>query len=162
MERSPGFWMFQPLRKYAVFSGRAPRAEYWWFYLFCLSVSTISTVLVEYLPPIADLVFGLGLLLPQIAVGVRRLHDVNRSGQWIVIPLIAGILVLLGYQFTGPSIMEDIGETWRAIAFGVMALALAVYAILMLVWFCTLGTPGSNRYGPDPLDPDDDFAEVFS
>lgn len=87
--------------KYATFSGRAARSEYWWFALFSVIASSILTVIdtaifgsdFGVLGPI----FSIAVLVPSIAVGVRRLHDLGRSGWWlliILIPLI-GILILL-------------------------------------------------------------------
>ncbi|MCZ8235565.1 MAG: DUF805 domain-containing protein [Inhella sp.] len=74
--------------KYATFSGRATRAEYWWFFLFTFLGSLI---------PIVGLIFALAVLIPSIAVAVRRLHDTDRSGWWILIGLIplVGFIVLL-------------------------------------------------------------------
>lgn len=87
--------------KYAVFSGRARRSEYWWFYLFCVIVQTVLSIgqrtsshtLFELLGGLV----GLALLLPELGVGVRRLHDGDRSGWWILIGLIPliGTIVLL-------------------------------------------------------------------
>lgn len=87
--------------KYATFSGRAARSEYWGFALFSVIASSILTVIdtaifgsdFGVLGPI----FSIAVLVPSIAVGVRRLHDLGRSGWWlliILIPLI-GILILL-------------------------------------------------------------------
>lgn len=84
--------------KYVVFSGRARRSEYWWFTLF--------TVLLYVVVAIIDAVIGnsvlfvivaLALLLPSLAVTVRRLHDTGRSGWWILIGLIpfVGAIILL-------------------------------------------------------------------
>lgn len=80
------------VQKYADFNGRAGRPEYWWFYLFnvllCIAASLVSQFAGESLGQILALVIGLGLLLPGLAVSVRRLHDTNRSGWWILIALI--------------------------------------------------------------------------
>jgi uncharacterized membrane protein YhaH (DUF805 family) len=81
------------LSKYVDFSGRARRSEFWWFFLFQVIVSIVASFLGDVVSAIA----GLALLLPALAVGARRLHDVGKSG-WlqliVLIPLI-GILVLL-------------------------------------------------------------------
>jgi uncharacterized membrane protein YhaH (DUF805 family) len=92
------------LRNYATFSGRAPRSEYWWFYLFYLLVSLVAAMLDGMTGGVGLLnaAVALGLLLPVLAVSVRRLHDVDRSGWWyliILIPLI-GIIVLLVWFVT--------------------------------------------------------------
>jgi len=87
------------LKKYAEFDGDATRSEYWWFALFTFGV---GLVLVSVFRPLASL-FYLATLLPGIAVGVRRLHDTNRSGWWMLIGLLpfVGWLVLL-YFLTQP------------------------------------------------------------
>ena len=80
--------------KYADFSGRATRSEYWWFILFVLlaglGISMISEVLGG--------IFALATLLPSIAAATRRLHDTNRSGWWqliCLVPLIGGIVLIV-------------------------------------------------------------------
>jgi uncharacterized membrane protein YhaH (DUF805 family) len=86
-------------KKYAVFSGRASRTEFWMFILFNLIV-TIAIAMVEGLVSSAGMIgllYGLAVLIPSLAVGARRLHDIGRSGWWqllVFIPLI-GALVLI-------------------------------------------------------------------
>jgi uncharacterized membrane protein YhaH (DUF805 family) len=86
------------LTQYAGFSGRARRSEYWWFALFSFLVYLVASLLDA---GIGAQVFGviaaLGLLLPTLAVGCRRLHDTGRSGWWWLIGLVpfAGGIVLL-------------------------------------------------------------------
>src|SRR5215213_9913522 len=94
---SPIDWAKRPLEKYADFSGRAPRAEYWWFFL-AIIIAYIVLSIIESILGINHMVAGvygpltvllmLGTLVPSIAVGVRRLHDTNRSGWWILAPLV--------------------------------------------------------------------------
>ena len=93
--------------KYATFSGRASRSEYWFFILFGILggiVTLIIDVMIldysiesEYTP--INLIFSLILIIPSIAVACRRLHDVNKSGWWqlIWLTLIGGILLLIWY-----------------------------------------------------------------
>ena len=94
------------LSKYADFTGRASRSEYWWFYLFTFLVS-MSLSLISAMLGIADalsILFNLGVLLPSLAAGARRLHDTNRSGWWLLlmfIPII-GWIVLLVMLVQGP------------------------------------------------------------
>ena len=79
--------------KYADFSGRASRSEYWWWILFVVLVSVATGILSEKL----SAVFSLGVLLPGIAVGVRRLHDIDKSGWFLLlnfIPVIGWVIVL--------------------------------------------------------------------
>lgn len=76
------------LRKYAQFSGRARRSEYWYFVLFNTIITIILTI-VGYAVgvPLLNNIYSLGVLIPSIAVGVRRMHDVNKSGWFLLIPL---------------------------------------------------------------------------
>jgi uncharacterized membrane protein YhaH (DUF805 family) len=116
-------WYLEALKKYAVFSGRARRAEYWYFVLFNIIVAVVLS-LIDTLLGTFNFMQGVGLLsglyalavlIPTLAVTVRRLHDIDRTGWWIFINLIP----LIGF-------------------------------IVLLVFAVTEGTPGSNRYGPNP------------
>ncbi|MDF1748271.1 MAG: DUF805 domain-containing protein [Alphaproteobacteria bacterium] len=116
-------YAFQPLKKYADFSGRARRKEFWWFTLFFITGSVIMTFLdlmvgtYSYLydAGLFYVLFILALFIPNLAVSVRRLHDSNRSGWWYLLILIP----ILG-------------------------------SLALLVLFCQNGTDGPNRFGPDP------------
>ena len=82
---------------YATFSGRARRSEYWWFVLFNLLVSAALAILFGGDGNIANSLWSLATLLPSLAVGARRLHDIDRTGWWLLIgfiPLI-GLIVLI-------------------------------------------------------------------
>lgn len=130
--------MFQPLRKYADFTGRARRMEFWLFWLFLIGIQIVFSVLIGMVAgptaavadptdPFAVLngpasalygVFGLvmlGLLIPSLAVAMRRLHDTNRTGWWLLL----GLIPFLG-------------------------------ALVLLIFYVLDGTPGPNKYGPDP------------
>lgn len=92
------------LAKYADFSGRASRSEYWWFVLFILLVSMAASVI----SPKLSALFSLATLLPSIAAATRRLHDTNRTGWWqllVLVPLVGFIvlLVLLAQKGQGES-----------------------------------------------------------
>lgn len=81
-------WYLKVIQNYAKFSGRARRKEYWMFTLFSIIVQVILTIVAtsvnfELLPSI----YSLAVLLPTIAVGVRRMHDVGKSGWFILIPI---------------------------------------------------------------------------
>lgn len=81
-------------QKYADFSGRAKRAEFWWFYLFVFLVSIALSIVHHYLGAL----FQLGILVPLLAVGARRMHDTGRSGWWQLIgliPIIGWIVVIV-------------------------------------------------------------------
>jgi uncharacterized membrane protein YhaH (DUF805 family) len=121
---------------YVTFSGRARRSEYWYWVLFVVIVAFFALFLdMRFFPewvtasaevaegmasaqatggPITALV-GLGLFLPGLAVTVRRLHDTDRRGWWILL----GLIPIIGI-------------------------------IVLIVFYCTAGTPGPNRFGPDP------------
>ncbi|HSF97584.1 MAG TPA: DUF805 domain-containing protein, partial [Ornithinibacter sp.] len=93
------------LSEYATFSGRARRSEYWWWYLFFVLVLAATTVIdgatgAEPVPGstagwVTTLV-ALALMLPHLAVGARRLHDIGRSGWWLLIVLVpvVGVVAL--------------------------------------------------------------------
>jgi uncharacterized membrane protein YhaH (DUF805 family) len=116
-------WYLEALKKYAVFSGRARRMEYWYFVLFNLIVAIVLALIDTLLGTTTGVssfgilsgIYSLAVLIPTLAVLVRRLHDIDRTGWWIFINLIP----LVG-------------------------------TIVLLVFALTPGTPGSNRYGPDP------------
>jgi uncharacterized membrane protein YhaH (DUF805 family) len=83
---------------YVNFEGRASRAAYWWWFLFAILVAIGANIIDAIIgAPIFSLLTGLALLLPGLAVAVRRLHDTGRTGWWILIGLIPfiGFIVLL-------------------------------------------------------------------
>jgi uncharacterized membrane protein YhaH (DUF805 family) len=116
-------WYLNVLKKYAVFSGRARRKEYWMFFLFNLIIGIILLAIDKMTGSInettgmgiLETIYSLAVLIPAIAVAVRRLHDTDRSGWWLLIALIP----LIG-------------------------------AIILLVFMVQDGKPGQNRYGPNP------------
>lgn len=98
-------WYLGVLRKYAEFTGRARRREYWTFVLFNILIS-IGLSIIDSLTGSFTLergfgvlggLYALAVLIPSLAVGVRRLHDTNRSGWWLLIGLIPciGFIVLI-------------------------------------------------------------------
>jgi uncharacterized membrane protein YhaH (DUF805 family) len=82
--------MFQPLRDFAKFDGRSRRSEYWLFLLFTLVLSMVVALAEEAILGISIIssLLSLALLIPSLAVLVRRLHDTNRSGWWCLLWLI--------------------------------------------------------------------------
>ena len=95
-------WYLEVLKKYAVFSGRARRAEYWYFLLFNLIVVIVLSIIdaAAGTNPLLTGIYTLAVLLPSIGVAIRRLHDTGRSGWWILIaliPLIGAIVLLVFY-----------------------------------------------------------------
>jgi uncharacterized membrane protein YhaH (DUF805 family) len=93
-------WFLDPIKhQYVDFSGRATRQQYWMFTLFNIIISIGVTIVggVLGLDGLLSSAFSLAVLLPSIAIGARRLHDIDKSGWWLLvafIPLI-GVFVLL-------------------------------------------------------------------
>jgi uncharacterized membrane protein YhaH (DUF805 family) len=80
--------------KYAAFNGRAARSEYWWFVLFTFLVSLATGMVSQTLSGL----FSLAVLLPSLAVGVRRLHDIDKSGWFLLlglIPIVGWIILIV-------------------------------------------------------------------
>jgi uncharacterized membrane protein YhaH (DUF805 family) len=108
------------LNKYADFSGRARRSEYWWFFLFNVLVSIVASIIDAIIGTrsgnfgLVEGIAGLALLLPGLAVGARRLHDTTRSGWWLLI----GLIPIIG-------------------------------AIILIIFFVQ-DSHGDNQYGPSP------------
>jgi len=154
--------------KYVTLSGRARRSEYWYFTLFCFSANWVGNLIDKATTgvPIATFLIFLVLALPTTAVFVRRLHDIDRTGWWILLPIpvliatiIVYVMVLLGYA-AGGGVSFPVGGyllvlvLWRRVGFSVGGLVLVLWIgmlIWMLIWLCRRGTAGPNRYGPDPV-----------
>lgn len=91
-------WFVKVMQNYAVFDGRARRTEYWMYTLFCIIFSIVANIIDAIIGyPIFSFLFGLAVLIPSLAVGVRRLHDTDKSGWWMLIALVPfiGAIVLL-------------------------------------------------------------------
>lgn len=110
-------WYLEVLKKYAVFTGRARRKEYWMFVLFNIIIVLVLGFIESLVggPGVIGALYSLAVLIPSIAVAVRRLHDTDRTGWWILLLLI---------PFIG--------------------------AIVLFVFMVLDGTPGQNKYGPNP------------
>jgi uncharacterized membrane protein YhaH (DUF805 family) len=134
---------FQTLRKYADFNGRASRQEFWCFFAFVI-ISNAVFGLVGILFGVGRVLPGLvGLLLiiPQVAVAVRRLHDLGKSGRELVVPcvMLAGMPMAFAFRGILPKI----------IALGLLGITLLAFANL-LVLFLKKGSTVPNRYGAAP------------
>ena len=82
--------------KFADFTGRAPRSEFWWFALFALIGGLITGLLDSMFGlPVFNALFSLALLLPNLSVTARRLHDRNMSGWWMLAPYAAALLAVI-------------------------------------------------------------------
>lgn len=141
------------LGKYATFSGRASRAEYWWFALFLWLVQAGAGIVDSALFPIEGAVFrplvGLAMLLPWLAAGWRRMHDTGRSGLHLFYPLIvaAGIVMAGGIAIGLP------GGRMQETLMIVILFAGHVFLIsplLVLWWLTRPSEPRANPYGPPP------------
>lgn len=99
-------WYLKVIRNYVGFSGRARRKEYWMFVLFNIIISIVLAMVDGMLglkvggeqgAGLLGLIYSLAILLPSIAVGVRRLHDTGRSGWWMLIAFVPfiGFIVLI-------------------------------------------------------------------
>src|SRR3954453_14808632 len=103
--------------KYLTFSGRSSRSAYWYWALFAFLVGIVATLIdLAIGSRIVSVITTLALLLPGIAVGFRRLHDVGRSGWWILIALVPliGLIVLLVFALQpsdGPNRFGDRPDT---------------------------------------------------
>jgi len=116
-------WYLEVLKKYAVFTGRARRKEYWYFFLFNIIISFVLGLIEGLLgmfpeahQSVLATLYSLAVLLPAIGVSIRRLHDTGRSGWWLLI----GLIPILG-------------------------------AIVLLVFMVQDSEPGDNRFGPSPI-----------
>nr|WP_281363130.1 DUF805 domain-containing protein [Parasphingopyxis algicola] len=151
-----------PLRRYAEFGGRSRRMEYWMWIVFQFLIGIVFQILLFAVGGGAMMAAGgdptaaiaasgaimivfilailvsLALVIPGIAVTVRRLHDTNRTGWWILAPLSGYILAFLGAAMESTAI-SLIG-----------LLAVFGLGITLLVFMFLDGTPGPNRYGEDP------------
>ena len=164
---SPLEWAIRPMRKYAVFTGRAPRAEYWWFYLATVVIQIPLTIVDEAIgnwSPLSTL-FSLATFIPWLAVTVRRLHDTNRSGWWLLalfLPLVAvgfAAAAAVGATLSGGTAPEPTGS--MLVMMIVAVVAMLIIGITMFVFMVSEGTHGPNDYGDDPYGPDS-LEQVFA
>ena len=125
--------------KYATFSGRARRSEFWWFYLFNVLVNIVLGLINV---KIITSLWSLAILLPSLAVTVRRLHDTGKSGWYILIPIVVAIVAVIII------ILSEATVAGLIIAYAMII----VFAILYIIWLVTDSQPGDNQYGPNPKD----------
>ena len=130
----------EAFKKYAVFSGRATRSEYWFFVLFN-GIVTIALAVIAAASKTAQwpiLIYYLAALLPSLAVLVRRLHDTGRSAWWVFASFSAGALMAFA------NVLPN-----YALIFAIPAFLLS---LLILAFTIQEGERGTNRYGPNPKD----------
>lgn len=135
------------LRKYADFNGRASRTEFWYFFFFVILANMVARFVDAllgargFLPgPVTGLV-ALLLFVPQLAVAVRRLHDVGKSGRELVVPFVMLLAMPLVVAFGG--VLSKI------VALGYAGLVLLMFAYLLTL-FIKPGKTVPNRYGAAP------------
>ena len=166
------------LRKYADFSGRATRAEYWWWvlatFIVNMALGVVDAVINVLLGAVGEFgvgllgsIFGLAILLPNLAVTARRLHDIGKSGWWQLvwfavaaaglIPLAAGAAVTLVEAYSGSVSWEEVAF-WIPIIIGALLSVLVWIGLFIwwLVWMVRQGQAGPNQHGPDPRAWDND------
>jgi uncharacterized membrane protein YhaH (DUF805 family) len=126
--------------RYATFTGRARRSEYWFFLLFIVLGNLAATAVDAVLRTggVVGGLFALATFVPQLAVTTRRLHDTGRSGWWQVSYLLPGVVLGIGTAAEQP------------VTAMVAGLATLVLFVIVLVWLIRRGDAGPNRFGPDP------------
>ena len=126
-------------KKYATFSGRASRSEFWYFYLFAYGIYGILIISAIYIAPIFFWIlvgFFLVTFFPFIAVIARRLHDVNKSGWFQLLPV--------PFSFVSRLMERVYYQEGLSIIFSLVTLGLYIY--LIVLW-CTKGDKKNNRFG---------------
>lgn len=141
------------LSRYATFSGRASRPEFWWFTVFLFlgqsAAGIIDAALFGQGAVLLGSVFSAAMLSPSLAAGWRRMHDSGRSGLHLVYPFI----VMLGMATFGALVMGIPEGPVQDASMLVLAFAAFVFAIsplLVLWWLTRPSDPNPNRYGPPP------------
>ncbi len=141
--------------KFATFSGRASRPEYWWFALFLFQFQSASGVVDAALfapdQGAFSAIAGIVTLLPALAAGWRRMHDSGRSGLHLIYPFI----VMVGIGMFGGFAMGIPEGTVQDASMIVLFLAGFVFLIsplLVLWWLTRPSDPEPNRYGPPPAE----------
>jgi uncharacterized membrane protein YhaH (DUF805 family) len=172
-------YMMMPLKRYADFSGRSRRMEYWMWVLLQVIVYIVVLMLTMMFgggalmsgdPSAAMaaggaimLIFGLygiyslAILIPSLAVSVRRLHDTDRTGWWILAPLAPYLLTIVAGMMLATS--PDMAAMAGILAL-VSMIAVVVLGLVLLVFYFMEGTRGPNKYGPDPKG--QDTGQVFA
>jgi len=133
----------QTLKKYADFKGRASREEFWCFFAFVIisnAVASLVGLLLGFGAALSGIVGAL-LIIPQLAVAVRRIHDLGKSGRELLVPCIMLLAVPLAFAFRG--ILPKI------VALGFLGITLLVFANLLTL-FIKKGSTIPNRYGAAP------------
>lgn len=138
-------------KKYATFTGRASRSEYWWFALACFLVSAVLSIISFGL---LGGLFSLVSIIPSFAVGVRRMHDIGRSGWWYVAPGIVAVLGFIIIMFGRAAVIASGSSDFSAAVGGwlfILVWLLEFILGLTLLYFTVKPSQkGTNQYGPQP------------
>lgn len=165
-------WMFVPLKRYAEFSGRSRRMEFWMWFLFQFLLNLLFVILIVAsvgagaLSPdprqvmaalggaviiyLLWLLISLAFFIPNLAVTIRRLHDSGRSGFWVWLfwgPYLLSIVLSFMSASTAAAGGDD--AAGGALA-GILLLAWLAGCLVLLIFMFLEGTRGPNEYGPDP------------
>ncbi len=180
-------WMILPFKRFFDFQGRSRRKEFWMYTLFVVIASIVLSILDSMLGLGGDMsggadvtggaamasgalsggllanLFALITLIPSLAVSVRRLHDTDRTGWWVLLPFLPLFVGGVAMGIGAAQMVMGGGNSMGTIAIvgGGLMLVGFVCAILLLVWYCSSGTPGPNRFGEDPKGDSADADEVF-
>lgn len=119
--------------RYFGFKGRAVRSEFWWYVLFLGVIGAVAGFV-----PVLGAVWFLANLSPMLAVSTRRLQDIDRTGWWQLLPVVALPVLLAGWMFSSQTVLMIGGIA-----------ALLAY-VPLVIWFTLDGTEGTNRFGKDP------------
>ena len=125
-------------KKYATFDGRASRSEFWYFYLFTYGIYAILIISSINIASIFGWLlagFFLATFIPFLAVTARRLHDINKSGWFQILPL--------PFSFLDRLLVRS-SQEGLSILFGLITLGLYIYLIVL---YCTKGEKKKNKYG---------------
>jgi len=143
--------------KYVQYQGRARRREYWMFCLFYTVLELIFVALfamgLDTLGNYLSNIFSAATLLPSVCLGIRRLHDIGKSGWWILV--FYGIIIvaafILGFSVAAESLVGLV----------VCAVALIANIVVFLVFLCLDSQPGENQYGPNPKTASGEITETL-
>lgn len=151
--------------KYATFSGRARRSEFWYFYLFYILVAFGLSFLSIRIPVAKYLyiLFGLGVFLPYTAVTVRRLHDIGKSGWFLLIFMVVifliSMLMFLIIDIIAPTVEGSSMTVF--IVYSIFVLIVLALAIWLIVWLCRDSQPGENKWGPNPKEQPENINNTY-
>lgn len=123
---------------YFDFNGRVGRTQFWWYVVVVIVLAILVGIIGSITTRLLSSLFSLALLLPNLGMGVRRLHDVGKPGIYVLLPLVPAVLAMLFlFLFLWPLALL----CW---------LAVFAAAVLLIYWYAQPGMTGDNEYGPPP------------